>query len=496
MIIEIAFELFSIHGLTVLATGLCIGILGGALPGVSSAMTIALVAAATYTMDPLWGITFLAAAQVGSTYGGSISATVLNIPGTPASAATAIEGYKLTQKGEAAKALSVNAISSFVGNTVGVVLLVVTMPLMLKIAMSFGPWELFWFAMFGVVICAQLSRANFAKGLMAALFGLLLAMVGRDHIGGTPRFTYGLTYLIDGIPLIPAMVGLFGMSEVMSSLIDYRVEPVKVKRQKLFAFQEWAQHSWLSIKASAIGFVIGTVPGVGANIASWVGYGHALSKTKNPDQFGEGAIEGLIGSESANNACVPGAYGPLLVLGVPGDAVTAVVLGVLILHGVQPGPTFLRFNPQYLYQIAMAMFVAGVLFLLIGTLLGRAIVYVLKAPLPAIMASVALLCVIGSYGVNFRIQDVYLMFFMGILGLFMKRYGFPIAPLLLSLVIGGGLADANFRRAIILGRGSFIPFFTRPISMVMVGALVFMTFKAFVWPVILAHRKGRKGSIE
>ena len=489
---EILSQLFSLYGVFIMSLGVTVGILGGALPGVSTTMTVALVATGTYTMDPLWAITFLAATQVGSTYGGSIAATVLNIPGTPSAAATALEGYPLTRKGEAAKALSVNAISSFFGNTIGAILLVITLPYMLKLSMKFGPWELFWFAIFGVVICAKLSRANFVKGLIASSLGLFLAMIGIDPIWGTHRFTFDILYLTDGIPLIPAMVGLYGMSEVFTSLTDHKVEPIFFKEAKLFQFNEWAKYKILSLRAALLGFIIGVIPGVGANIASWVGYDHAYSTSKQPEQFGKGSIEGLVGSESANNACVPGAYAPLLVLGVPGDAVTAIILGVLVVHGVQPGPTFLRSNPDFLYQIALAIIFSGVLFLILGTFIGRGIIKLLVTPLPAIMATVTLLCVIGSYAISFRIEDVYLMFIFGILGMSMKKFDFPIAPLILGLILGGTLGDANFRRSIIAGKGSFLPFITRPISLVMVIMLVIVLFFEFVYPLLRKKKQSKE----
>ena len=484
LLLEVAAQLCSLQGLWMMALGVAVGILGGALPGISTTMTVALLATATYSMDPLWAIVFLASAQVGATYGGSIAATVLNIPGTPASASTAREGYVLTQKGLANKALGVNVFASFVGNTVGVIALLAIMPVVLKLSMKFGPWELFWFAMFGIVICTKLSRANFVKGLIAACFGLMAAFVGLDPIGGTMRLTFGIGYLRNGIPLVPAMIGLYGMSEVFTSLIDYKPDPVKMEKERLFQHKIWWKYKWMSIRASLLGFIIGLVPGIGANIASWVGYDHAYSGSKYKEEFGNGSIEGLIGSESANNGCVPGAYAPLLALGVPGDAVTAVILGILTIHGVQPGPSFLTNNPQYLYYIALAILFAGVVFLLVGTFVGRGIVKVLTIPLPAIMAGVVVLCAIGGFSSSNRIPDVYIMFVFGIIGLLMKKTNFPIAPMLLGLVVGGELADANFRRAILAGKGSFLPFISRPVSAILVACLLFVVLKEFVWPLI------------
>lgn len=491
--LDVLNQYFTLYGLGLTLLGVSIGILGGALPGISNNMTIALVAMTTYTMEPFWAITFMAAAQVGSNYGGSISATVLNVPGTPAAAATALEGYPLTRKGEATKALGVNVISSFMGNNIGVVLLIVTIPIMSSLAMKFGPWELFWFAVFGVVICANLSRENFLKGLLAAVLGLLLGAVGMDQLYGTLRFSFGSTYLVDGIAFIPAMVGLYGMSEVFTSLTDYNFEKVKLNpSESLFEFKEWWRYKWIGLRAAVLGFIIGAIPGVGPNIASWVGYDQARSMSKEPEKFGKGAIEGLIGSETGNNACVPGTYAPLLTLGVPGDGATAIALGVLLLHGIQPGPTFHTHNPQWLWQISIALVFSSILFLIIGAFIVKHVVKILIIPMPAIMAGVALLCVIGSYGVSSRIQDVYLMFIFGVLGLLMKKYGFSIAPLVLGLIVSDGLADANFRRGIAAGKGSFLPFFMRPISSVLIVIIAFIIIKEFIYPYIKKRKFGMR----
>ena len=484
-----AASMLSLHGLGLMCLGVAVGIMGGAMPGISTTMTVAMLATATYTMDPLWASVFLASAQAGATYGGSIAATVLNIPGTPASASTAREAYPLTQQGLANRALGVNVFASFVGNTVGSLALLAIMPFMLAVAMKLGPWELFWFAMFGLVICAKLSRADLLKGLIAACFGLMCAFVGLDPINGAARLTFDMRYLRNGISLVPAMIGLYGMSEVFTSLIDYQMERVKLKKEPLFQHRIWWKYKWMSLRAAALGFVIGVVPGIGANIASWVGYDHAYSCSKEKELFGHGSVEGLVGSETANNACVPGAYAPLLALGVPGDAVTAVILGILTIHGVQPGPSFLSKNPQYLYYIVLAMLFAGIVFLLIGTFVGRGIVRVLTIPLPAIMAAVVILCAMGGYSANSRIGDVYLMFVFGIIGLIMKKLDFPIAPMLLGIVVGGSLADANFRRAILAGKGSFLPFFTRPISMLLIAALVYILAKEYLFPVLRKNKK-------
>ena len=405
-------DLSTPYGYWLITIGCAVGILGGALPGVSTTMTVALLAVITYTMDPLWSIILLSACQLGGTYGGSISATVLNIPGTPASAPTAIEGYALTKKGEAEVALGINVFTSFMGNNLGLIMLLVTMPFFVKLSMMFGPWEMFWFGIFGVFIAANLSEGDTLKGLMAATVGLIISCIGIDPIDGSPRFAYGTTYLMAGIPLIPAMIGLYGFTEVFEGLTDVTVSSFPLKKTSLIgAARMWWKYRWLSFRTSILGYIIGVAPGIGANVSCWVGYDHARSMSKEPEKFGHGSIEGLIGSETCNMANVPGAYAPVLSLGVPGDAPTAIMLGILMLHGIRPGPTFLLTNPEWLYQIVMALFIAGILFVVIGTYAGKGLVRLfVSTPRTAMAAIVAVLCALGAYAANTNIQDVYMAF--------------------------------------------------------------------------------------
>lgn len=485
---EAFLTMFSFYGVIIMIIGVSVGILGGALPGISTTMTVALVATAAYTMEPIWALTFLASVQIGATYGGSISATVLNIPGTPGSAATALEGYPLTKKGEAAKALSVNVISSFFGNSIGAILLLVTMPFMLKIALKFSSWEMFWFAMIGVVICANLSRGSFLKGLMSAFFGLLVGCVGMDMIVGVGRFTFGSNYLYGGLNVVTISIGLFGMAEVFNLLADIKVEAHKVNKSKLFEWGEYFKHWFMSLRAAFIGFLIGAVPGVGASIASWVGYDHARTSSKNKEKFGTGVVEGLVGSETANNACAPGAYLPMLSLGVPGDVPTAIVLGILIVQGVQPGPSFLLKHPEWVAQLVVAILLGGLIFLVIGTLLGKGIAQILKVPLPMIIAAVTLLCVIGAYAVNSNVSDVYTMLVFGVIGLLMNKNGFPIAPMLLGTILSGNFGDFYLRQGVMAGKMSLLPFVTRPVSACLIVVLVAL----IVFPIISTIRKSIK----
>ena len=466
--------MFTPLSLSYVLIGVCVGIIGGALPGISTVMTLALMLPMTYTMDPAMAVMTLGAITVGSTYGGSISAALLNVPGTPASAATALEGYPMTANGQAKTAVGLGAVASFFGSIIGIILLVTVTPLMVKLAMLFSPWEYFWFAMFGLIICANLSRGNFLKGIIAAVVGILLSQVGMDTICADRRFTFGQTWLLDGFPLIPVMIGLYGMAEVMTNMINVNATAAKIQGGTLFPFKMVLENFPLVLRVSLLGFVIGVIPGVGANIASWVGYDHAKSTGKFPELFGHGSIEGMIGSEAANNACVPGAYAPLLALGIPGDNGTAMILGALIIYGVTPGPTFLMNQGHWLYMIAISMLIATIVFVLVGAGIGRIFIHALVLPQPIIMTVVSTLCVIGAYSVSKNPVHVYMMFAFGIIGVFMRRQGFPIAPFILGMVLGRDIIDTNFRRAMLAGDLSLVPFFTRPVSAVLLIIILFM----------------------
>jgi len=495
-IIELILNEFSLQLLGLIIVGASVGVIGGALPGISSTATIALLAMFAFTMPTVHAVMFLASAQVGSTYGGSITATALNIPGTPGAAATAIEGYPMAKRGEGNLALSVNVLSSFFGNAIGATALVVSMPLMLTIVMGFGSWEMFWFAIFGIMICASLSRGDFVKGLIAACGGLIISFVGFDpiHGAGAVRFYFGIRHLRDGIHLIPAMVGLFGMAEVFSQFSEMKKteSAIALKKEKLFHWGAMWKYKWLLLRTSIIGFFIGLVPGVGPHVAAWVGYNHAYTTSKNKDNFGKGEVEGLVGTESSSNACASGSFAPMLALGIPGDGVTAVILAVLLVQGVRTGPAFLTDNPGFMGLFWLAFMLAGVVMLLVGTLFGRAIIRMLTAPLPITLAFVVSLCAIGAFSASRRYNDIIVMFLFGLLGLAMNKNKFPIPPMILGIVVGGRLVDAYFRRAIMAGHGSFLPFVTRPFSAVLVSILVILLFVEFVLPVIKKRRSKKE----
>ncbi len=473
--------------LFMVVVGVAIGIFGGALPGVSITMTVALLSGLTYSMTPFQAVVILTAAQIGATYGGSISATVLNVPGTPAAAATALEGSELTKQGKGELALGVNVFSSFIGNNIGIIFFVLSIRVFVKLAMACGSYEMFWLGMFGILIAASLAQGDTLKALLASMLGLLVGCIGMDAVDGVSRFSYGSVYLSSGISFIPAMIGLFGLSEVFISLTDIKLTSrsnAKVSMKQ--AATVWWKYKWLSIKTAIAGYVIGACPGLGANVSCWIGYDMAKRESSNKELFGHGAIDALVGAETANNATVPGAYSPLLTLGIPGDGGSAIVLGILTMHGIFAGPSFVKNHPEWVYNLAVSLFIAGIIMLIAGAYFGKFLVRAFCAiPIPAMSGIITCLCIMGSYAINRSFFDVGLMFVFGIIGLLMKSARIPCAPMIIGMVLAKDTIDLNFRRGLLASSNySPAPFFIRPICAVMILILVAVVFFKFILPAI------------
>jgi putative tricarboxylic transport membrane protein len=459
-----------------------LGLLCGAMPGISSTMTISLLVSLTYGMSPFNGMLILIAAYTASTYGGSLSATLLNIPGTPAAAATALESYPMALRGEAGRAIGISTLQSFTGGVFGTLILLFSAPLIAELALKFGPWEYFWFSIFGIFVCANLSAGSTIKGLIAGIFGILFSLVGVDPLHGVLRYTFGITQIQAGISYIPALIGLYGVAEALSEFIKTTEgKAIQGKGGVLPRFHEYIQGMWLSLKVTFLGFLIGALPGTGANIAAWVGYDHAKRVSKHPETFGKGNPEGIVGAETANNACCAGVYLPLLTLAIPGDATTAIVLGMMLVHGLRPGPSMWIEQPHWIYAVVAIHFISNIMFALQGFCVAKPLSKILLLPRRAIMTVVIILCTIGSYAVNSNMFDVFLSFLFGILGLWMRRFGFDVAPLVLGMVLGD-LIDVQFRRAILTSNYSFLPFFTRPICIILILILIYLALKEIFSP--------------
>jgi len=452
-----------------------LGIVVGALPGLTATMTIALLSGLTYGVDPRVAIPILISVYCGAIYGGSQSAILVNIPGTPSAAATALDGYPLARKGEAGPAIGLATTASFIGGVLGVLAVAVATPLLAQVALEFGSWEYFLLAVFGIVISGNLTAEDLPiKGWISGFIGLLLSMVGLEGIHAFPRFSYGNVQLAAGISLIPALIGLFGIAEVLAVLKDIKPRKVESQLTRIVPkIGEVLSHWKATFKAALVGIGVGLIPGVGEDVAAWVSYDVCKRTSPEKEKYGTGCYEGLVAAETANNACIGGAIIPMLALGIPGSGAAAVLLGGIWLHGIRPGPMIFFEFPAFPYELIGQLVVANVMMLILGLTITRFTVRVLEIKKEVFMPLVVVLCIIGAYAVNMRIFDVYLMLGFGLLGYALRIGRFPAAPMTLGIILGP-MADENFRRALSIADGSLAPFFTRPISLGLVILIVLL----------------------
>nr|WP_274709236.1 tripartite tricarboxylate transporter permease [Nitratireductor luteus] len=453
-----------------------LGIAVGSLPGLTATMGVALLTTLTYSLPREAAILVLICMYVGAIYGGSRSAILLNIPGTPASAATTLDGFPLAKQGRAAYAMSVATTGSTLGTLVGIVMLVALAPALSDLALKFGSFEYFWLAVFGVLISGQLTSGTTpVKGYIAGILGLMVAMIGSEGLHAHVRFSFGFDQLNGGIGLIPAMVGAFGLAEVLMVMWQPKAQVVRSEREKgagLPRFMEAWKYRVTVLRSGIIGTIVGLIPGVGEDIGAWASYAAAKRKSKERDQFGKGSIEGLTAAETGNSAVVPGALIPALTLAVPGSAPAAVLIAALFIHGIRPGPMIMIEQPDFIYLVAVMLFFATVAIFIFGISLAPVFEFVLRVPRERLMPVVFTLCVIGPYALTQRIFDIWVMVFFGFLGFALRRLGYPMPPLVLGIILGD-LLDKNLRRGLTLSDGDLSPFFTRPFSMVFVALIVF-----------------------
>lgn len=417
--------------LLVIIIGLLIGISIGSLPGLTSTMGVALILPVTFGMEAVSGILLLVGVYFGSVYGGSLTAILINTPGTPASAATALDGFALAKRGLANKALTVSTIASTIGGLLSVIVLILVAPQLANFALKFSAPESFALALFGLSIVSSISGKSMSKGLIAGLIGLLIATIGLDPIGGFPRFTFDSMDLMTGVNFIPVMIGLFAASEAfhsMENLFSSRQVAMKVEKIKL-KWQEFKMLIGTMLRSSGIGTFIGMIPGAGADISAFVAYNEAKRFSKNKEEFGKGALKGVAAPEAANNSVTGGAMIPLLTLGIPGDAVTAVLLGALMVQGLQPGPMLFETNGPIVYTLFVGMLLANVFMLFIGLAGIRLFTKVLLIPKAVLIPMIIVLCVVGSYSLGNNYFDVVVMFVAGVIGYFLKKFEFPFLRL-------------------------------------------------------------------
>lgn len=465
--------ILTLESLLNVAWSTLLGIIVGALPGLTATMGVALLVTLTYKMDPNQAILCLLCLYVGAIYGGSRSAILINIPGTPASAATTLDGFPLALQGRAGYAMGIATTSSALGTVVGIVMLAAVAPALAELALRFGSYEFFWLAVFGVVISGQLTSLDDPlKGYIAGILGLLIAMVGMEGIHAYQRFTFGISELGAGIDLIPAMVGAFGFAEILNVMKEKMgAKPVSASDRVIPRFADVWQYKRTIVRSGIIGTIVGIIPGVGEDIGAWASYAAARRASKEKELFGKGSVEGLTAAETGNSAVVPGALIPALTLAIPGSAPAAVLIAALFIHGVRPGPMLMIENPTFVYEVVAILLLATVAILIYGLSLTKLLVRVLLIPREKLMPVIYVLCVIGPYAITQRMFDVWVMVAFGILGFALRQMKYPMAPLVLGIILGD-LLDTNLRRGLVLTNGDPTPFFTRPISLILCVATV------------------------
>lgn len=475
--------------LIILLSAVIVGFLGGAIPGISGTMLVIVLLPITYALDPGAAFLLLTAIYATTSFSGAISAILFRTPGTPEAIATVFDGYPMAQKGEPGRALGIAILSSVVGGVVGTIALMLLTPLLSSVALKFSSPEYFALAVLGLTVVASLSGKDLIKGLIGVLFGLVIATVGMDALSGTLRFTFDYTPLSGGIELVPALIGLFAVSEFLrkSNIRENIQEGMSKVKTKIFEMEIIQKIGLTLSRSSLLGLFIGILPGIGATTASMISYSETVRWSKNPEEFGKGKPEGIAAPESANNAAAMGALIPLLSLGIPGSATTAVILGAFVLHGMQPGPMLFNSNVELMYTIFVGLFIANIFILILAKPFIRMFTKIISIPYNIIGPFILVLCIVGTYAVRNSYFDIWVMFAFGIIGLFLDKMKFPLATIILGLVLGP-IAESEFRRSMEMSSGDFTVFFTRPISL----SLLSLTFIALVLPAILKLIKNRK----
>jgi putative tricarboxylic transport membrane protein len=453
--------------------GALIGIIVGCMPGLSATLCIALLTTLTIKLQANDAILILICSYVGTLYGGSRTAILLNIPGTAANAASCADGHALALRGEAGRAIGIATSGAFTGTLFGVICLTAFTPLLAEVALSFGAYEFFWLALFGVAMSGSIVGNDPLKGWLMGLLGLFVAQIGQEGLYAFDRFTFGWGQLSGGVALIPALVGAFGFAEILTTLADpIERKLVEMKDSVLPRFREVAQYWRTALRSGVIGVLTGLMPGVGEDAGAWMSYAAAKATSKERDKFGKGSIDGLMAAETGDMASIPGHIIPCLALGIPGSAPSAVLMAAMIIHGIQPGPMMMIQHPQFIYDVVAMTSLATVSILIFGLFLVRPLLLVLRIKRTVLMPIIFLLCTVGAFASAARLFDIYCMMAIGIGAFFLRRRGYQMAPFVLGLVLGG-LLDKSLRRGLVLSDGSVMPFFTRPICMAFATVTIF-----------------------
>jgi len=476
-------ELLTPLNLFLMAAGCFIGISFGAIPGLGSTTAIALCLSLTYGLAPNSAFAFLLAIFVGGISGGLISAVLINIPGTAAAVATTFDGNPMARNGHASKALGTGIFFSFLGTMYSIVIMVFATPVLAEFALKFGPWEYFSIAMFSITLISALSGDDILRGLFAGFLGLAISLVGVSPIDGYPRFTFGINKLTTGIGLVPAMVGIFAIAEIIKNAAAKEADMTVIQQDKAkgfgFSLKEGLAQWKSFLIAANIGTFVGILPGLGAATCNLMSYAAVKKASRYPEKFGTGIMDGIVASEASNNATIGGAMVPMIALGIPGDAVTSMLLGALILHGFIPGPMLMNMNGPLVYSMWAALIIASAIMLVMELFCIPVFIKTLKIPNYILLPMVMVLCVVGAISLSNRTFDLWILIAFGFIGYLLKKFRFPTTPIVLGMILGGNL-ETYLRRSVQMGRGSYLPFITRPISLILLLLAALMIVSTIV----------------
>ncbi len=451
------------------------GLMVGSIPGLTATMATALLVPLTFFMDPIPAVGAMVTCAAMAIFAGDIPGALLRIPGTPASAAYVDEAYAMTRKGQAEKVLGACVLFSAIGGLFGTAVLIFAAPALAEIALRFSSQEYFWMALLGLTCAAFIGAASPIKGAVSLLIGLFVATIGLNNPAGVPRFTFGSTQMLAGIDFIPAMIGLFAVSEVLRTIAAGAPPWETVQARVGNIFRDWGgmMRTWWrqQVRGNLVGTAIGILPGAGADVAAYVSYAISRRFSKTPEKFGTGHVEGIVESTSANNSALSSAWIPALVFGIPGDTITAIVIGVLYVKGINPGPTLFLFNPQMIYAVFLIFILANILMIPLGWLAIKLARRLLQAPRRVLMPVILVFCIVGAFASNNAAYGIIVMLVFGVIGFFMEENDIPIAPCILGIVIGP-ILERNFVTTMIKADGSFLAFFERPIAAGLAAAVV------------------------
>jgi TctA family transporter len=478
--------------LVVICLSSAFGLFVGAMPGLTATMATALLVPVTFFMPPIPALAAIVTATAMAIFAGDIPGALLRIPGTPASAAYADEAYALTRKGQAELALGAGVVFSAIGGIFGTIVLVTAAPALAEVALNFSSFEYFWLVCLGLTCAVFIATDSPIKGMIALFLGLFVASIGLENPAGQPRFTFGITDLMGGIDMIPAMIGMFAIGEVLRAMaaITPPLPPVRGATGSIFKgqWQLTKKYPVQILRGSAIGTFIGALPGAGADIASWITYATSKRFSKEPQKFGTGHVEGIVESGAANNAAVSGAWIPAIVFGIPGDSITAIVIGVLYLKGMNPGPTVFLDRPELITAVFALFFLSQIIMVPFGWLAIKSAKQILRVPRNVLMPIILMFSLVGAFAINNSVYGITLMLVFGILGFLMEENGFPVAPVILGIVLGPML-EQNFITSLIKSDGRFLGFFERPIA----AGLGIVTILVWVTPFVLLALRRRRG---